>query len=224
MARAHAYIKTNQFQLAKRDANRAIDIYRASDEEGAALFSGVAWRLSTWATTGTPKTLSHRRKLGEESGLKQWLVLFNEKIAKFGDVHQVPPPVRAPVPDTAVTVAEVATANSPAVTVAEAAPIRQEEVRSTGSDKSTSDAGDIAQTQPEQPNLMPVPKIKHDWYQTETQVVVEVRIKNMKSEDVTVDIHDTSLSVTAKLPIGRGSSVQLQGADPDLDSETGTDT
>jgi hypothetical protein len=33
-------------------------------------------------------------------------------------------------------------------------------------------------------------------------VVVEVRIKNMKSEDVRVDIQDTALSVTAKLPIG----------------------
>ncbi|MFO0003597.1 MAG: CS domain-containing protein, partial [bacterium] len=28
--------------------------------------------------------------------------------------------------------------------------------------------------------------MQHDWYQTETQVVVEVRIKNMKNEDVKV--------------------------------------
>ena len=27
------------------------------------------------------------------------------------------------------------------------------------------------------PQAMPTPKISHDWYQTETQVVVEVRIK-----------------------------------------------
>jgi len=33
-------------------------------------------------------------------------------------------------------------------------------------------------------------------------VVVEVRIKNMKNEDVKVDIQDTSLSVTAKLAVG----------------------
>ncbi len=33
-------------------------------------------------------------------------------------------------------------------------------------------------------------------------MVVEVRIKNMKSEDVNVDIQDTSLSVTAKLAVG----------------------
>ncbi len=33
-------------------------------------------------------------------------------------------------------------------------------------------------------------------------MVVEVRIKNMKSEDVKVDIQDTSLSVTAKLAVG----------------------
>ncbi len=33
-------------------------------------------------------------------------------------------------------------------------------------------------------------------------MVVEVRIKNMKNEDVKVDIQDTSLSVTAKLAVG----------------------
>ncbi len=33
-------------------------------------------------------------------------------------------------------------------------------------------------------------------------MVVEVRIKNMKNEDVKVDIQDTSLSVTAKLAAG----------------------
>ncbi len=48
--------------------------------------------------------------------------------------------------------------------------------------------------------------MQHDWYQTETQVVVEVRIKNMKNEDVKVDIQDTSLSVTAKLAVGTGNT------------------
>ncbi len=33
-------------------------------------------------------------------------------------------------------------------------------------------------------------------------MVVEVRIKNMRNEDVKVDIQDTSLSVTAKLAVG----------------------
>ena len=47
---------------------------------------------------------------------------------------------------------------------------------------------------------MPAPKIKHDWYQTETAVVVEVRIKGLNKDQVTVDFEPRSLSVTAKLP------------------------
>ena len=43
---------------------------------------------------------------------------------------------------------------------------------------------------------------QHDWYQTETTVVIEVRIKNLKPQDVKVDIGETSLSVSAKLPTG----------------------
>lgn len=46
----------------------------------------------------------------------------------------------------------------------------------------------------------PVPKIKYDWYQTETTVVIEVRIKGLKDEDVKVDFQSTTLSVTSKIP------------------------
>ena len=33
---------------------------------------------------------------------------------------------------------------------------------------------------------MPVPKITHDWYQTETQVVIEIRIKKLAANMVQV--------------------------------------
>ena len=39
-------------------------------------------------------------------------------------------------------------------------------------------------------------RITHDWYQTETQVVIE--IKKLAADMVKVDIRDSSLSVTAK--------------------------
>lgn len=44
-------------------------------------------------------------------------------------------------------------------------------------------------------------KFKLDWYQTEVQVVIEIRIKSLKTDDVKINIESTSLSVTAKLPI-----------------------
>ncbi|CAH0404464.1 unnamed protein product [Chilo suppressalis] len=44
------------------------------------------------------------------------------------------------------------------------------------------------------------PKIKHDWYQTESQVVVTILLKNIPSDKVKVHYGDRSLSVTSALP------------------------
>jgi len=65
------------------------------------------------------------------------------------------------------------------------------------------------------------PKIKHDWYQTETQVVVEVRIKALKSEEVKVEFGLAALSVTAKLPPPSSSeySLELDLAHPIVEAE-----
>lgn len=43
-------------------------------------------------------------------------------------------------------------------------------------------------------NAMPVPKIKHDWYQTEAFVIVTVLVKNLKKEDVKVDFTEKTVS------------------------------
>merc|ERR1719458_2498345 len=61
---------------------------------------------------------------------------------------------------------------------------------------------------------MPVPKISHDWYQTETQVVVEVRIKKLKADKCKIEIGETNLSVTAPLPTGSEYSLELDLAHP----------
>ncbi|KAL4711230.1 hypothetical protein ACJJTC_019071 [Scirpophaga incertulas] len=44
------------------------------------------------------------------------------------------------------------------------------------------------------------PKIKHDWYQTEAQVVVTILIKNAPVEKVRVHYSDRNLSVTSAIP------------------------
>ena len=46
----------------------------------------------------------------------------------------------------------------------------------------------------------PKVQIKYDWYQTETQIVMEIRIKGLKAKDVKICFEPISLSVTAKLP------------------------
>ena len=65
-------------------------------------------------------------------------------------------------------------------------------------------------------SLKYVSQISHDWYQTETQVVVEVRIKKLSGDQVKVEMRETSLSVTAKLPTGSEYSLELELAHPVL--------
>ncbi|KAL0099313.1 hypothetical protein PUN28_020109 [Cardiocondyla obscurior] len=54
---------------------------------------------------------------------------------------------------------------------------------------------------------MPKPKIKHDWYQTETHVIVTILAKS--TENVKIVYGETTLSVTAKLPSGGDYSLEL---------------
>ena len=48
-------------------------------------------------------------------------------------------------------------------------------------------------------------KVKHDWYQTETHIVIEVRVKGLKPEGVKTEFTTSTLSFSATLP-GDGSS------------------
>ncbi|GAA5888539.1 hypothetical protein JCM6882_008990 [Rhodosporidiobolus microsporus] len=45
-------------------------------------------------------------------------------------------------------------------------------------------------------------KIRHEWYQTESEVVVSIFIRNVKEEDLKVELSERALSLTVKLPTG----------------------
>lgn len=63
---------------------------------------------------------------------------------------------------------------------------------------------------PSQPPPMPAgPKTRYDWYQTQTTVVVNVMLKNVKKEDCTINIEPKAVSVTVKLPGGSDYSLEL---------------
>jgi len=66
---------------------------------------------------------------------------------------------------------------------------------------------------------MPTPKISHDWYQTDKLVIVEVRIKGLKPEQVKVDFASNALSVTAKLPVSSASNGSEYSLELDLANE-----
>jgi len=42
--------------------------------------------------------------------------------------------------------------------------------------------------------------LRHDWYETESQVTIEIFLKNQKAEDVKVDFTKDTVSAQAKLP------------------------
>ena len=58
------------------------------------------------------------------------------------------------------------------------------------------------------------PRPKHDWYQTETGVVIEVRVKDLSPDSVAVEFAETSVCLTAKLDASREHVLDLQLAHP----------
>jgi len=195
VARAHALIKTDKFLEAKKDADKAIDILRSGGDQAtspliskAFLRSGVAsFHLGRYRES--KNCFVEAEKVSSEPGLKQWMSWCDEKIAKFGDLAPGVQSLKDTKPET-------------------------------DDAKAGLDAQPEAETAPPPPTNtnceMPVPKISHDWYQTETHVVVEVRIKKLTGDLVKVEMGDTTLSVTAKLPTGSEYSLELDLAHPIL--------
>ncbi|KAJ8387243.1 hypothetical protein AAFF_G00158660 [Aldrovandia affinis] len=46
------------------------------------------------------------------------------------------------------------------------------------------------------------PRLKHDWYQTDSQVIVTIMVKNARKEDVSVTFEEKELTALVKAPLG----------------------
>eukprot|EP00095_Tigriopus_kingsejongensis_P001644 snap_masked-scaffold121_size336169-processed-gene-2.22 protein:Tk01644 transcript:snap_masked-scaffold121_size336169-processed-gene-2.22-mRNA-1 annotation:"suppressor of g2 allele of skp1-like protein" len=66
-----------------------------------------------------------------------------------------------------------------------------------------------SKTRETQTGVMAESQVKYDWYQTETHVVIEVRIKSLHPESVQVQIQPTQLSVTTPIPDRAGADFVL---------------
>ncbi|XP_059129265.1 protein SGT1 homolog [Peromyscus eremicus] len=53
-------------------------------------------------------------------------------------------------------------------------------------------------------------KIKYDWYQTESQVIITLMIKNIQKNDVNVEFSEKELSAVVKLPSGEDYNLKLR--------------
>ena len=90
VARAHAFIKTDKYEEAKKDADRAIDILRAGGGETTPLISKAFLRSGVASFhqgryRESKNCFEEGQKVGGEAGLKQWMSWCDDKIAKFGD-------------------------------------------------------------------------------------------------------------------------------------------
>ena len=108
--------------------------------------------------------------------------------------------------------------SSPTIAEEEEAKKEPEPMKTESKEAAAASQSEAAQLDPQ---AMPVPKISHDWYQTETQVVVEVRIKKLKADECKIEIGETNLSVTAALPSGSEYSLELDLAHPVVPAQSG---
>jgi len=240
-AKAQAYIKTERFELAKKEANRGIDMLFGRESENERIKtelkkciqrSGVAsFHLGKYREA--KNTFAGAIKLDQQDkGLKQWFAWCEEKMAKFGDdasKKQIklsdseeagPPPKSADSSDDPLA----KSADSPAKSADPPAksadsPAKSEDPMSKPAEQPASQNPNAESRiekseQAEMNQQMPAPTIKHDWYQTETHVIIEVRIKKLAQDDVSIDFHEASLSVTAKLASGSEYSLELDLAHP----------
>lgn len=71
--------------------------------------------------------------------------------------------------------------------------------------------------QHQEAKTVPMPikeKSRYDWYQTQTHVIVTILLKNVKQEDMSIDIHERSLSACIKLPTGSDYTLELDLSHP----------
>lgn len=232
---AQALIKSERFELAKEEADRGLDlllsfegiyqdlnseIYKCLLKSGVASFNMAKYR----------EALNRFKEVAEmdprDKGVSQWLFWCEEKINKFGDdasdqksksskdgISQAtsipssnPPTLSQTTPPSAPS--ETTPSSAPSQTTTSPAPSEATPPSAPSQITSESSGADS------QPNVMPVPKVKYDWYQTETHVILEVRIKSLKKEDVRVEFHTTALSITAKLAVGSDYSLEIDLAHP----------
>jgi len=128
-------------------------------------------------------------------------------------------PEAAPKPDADAPMPEKDQPD--AETASEIEPVKAES--SEGSVEASSAGTKVPECPPVKPEPSKGPKVSHDWYQTETSVVVEVRVKGVKAEDVSADISTTGLNLSIKLDANRDYLLDLHLAHPVVPEKVGVD-
>ena len=90
-----------------------------------------------------------------------------------------------------------------------------EDESSAQNEDTLQNAGQESETVDQSPKMEPTPpapeppKLKHDWYQTQSDVYVNVMIKRLKREDVRVEFSERTLKVWIQLEEGKECSLEF---------------
>lgn len=76
--------------------------------------------------------------------------------------------------------------------------------------KRCQEAQDESQSKVSVPQMSHQSKIKYDWYQTESQVIITLMIKNVQKNDVNVEFSEKELSALVKLSSGEDYNLKLR--------------
>ncbi|KAG0285203.1 Protein SGT1 A, partial [Dissophora globulifera] len=193
LKRSATYQKLGQHNEAYDDAIKALSIVQnesakdSSVEAKALLRKGVAaFHLQEYSTAKV--ALDACRALNPElPTLATWTKKNDQELAKRAESDPSPAPAAAPSTPASATIADVTPATSPV-------PAH------------TSPA-----TTPVPAPLTPAAhRVRHEWYQNDSFVTISVFIKNARDDMVDINITESALSVSVKMPTGSDYSLELE--------------
>jgi len=190
LKRCNAYIKIDSFKEAVKDAELALNIDaknpKVHQRKGFALFSLKdfdmaleSYRYALELDKSNAQTEQWIRKCEAEIDLKKRGCMKNKMSIGLSE------PVIEPKKE-------------------------KKEAASNCSLKASEPKETVSSTTPkEDPIPLPPSKIKYDWYQTDTHIVISIMIKNQNANHITCDFNAQTLSFGAKLISGSDYSLEL---------------
>lgn len=187
LLRAHDLFKLEKFKESASDAGRAATLGAPVDAymiQGKALFRIGKFKEAYDAFKGGKNQAGHTGALDEYG---QWMAWCEERFKKQEENENKQKQEKAKIVQESLS---ESTSNM---------TLQQD-------NKAESSLSNIANA------AMPTPKIKHDWYQTESQVCITIMIK--QKEDVKVEYTETTVSASCRLPNGSDYSLELDLCHP----------
>ncbi|XP_077983864.1 protein SGT1 homolog [Glandiceps talaboti] len=208
LKRAQAYIKLEQYPNAVNDAQKAIDL--VPNNAKAYLRKGTACFYLERYDDARKAFMEGQRLDQSDSTFKTWIRKCEAELNLEEMEESGPTAEGKPI----VGVASGSTDSTP-VSTQQTEPKSNTQTESTSNVQTETSTATPSETTNETTAASPVsqppvaPKIRYDWYQTETHVVITIMIKKAKKEDVTLKYTDKTVSASVRLPTDTNYNLDL---------------